>query len=546
MLATKIACPKCKVVLKPSKPLPVGQQINCPQCGALFAVSSQDIQARSAGPHPPHRLGGTYAEDNEGARLGANPALADVPASPMIGPRRQRGRVRSLILVFGSLLLFVAAGVGLAMWCFSALNKASDEERNENAEAAKGNVPPPKKKPKKQSVQEVHEAPLMTLPAADQARVNQAAERGVDYLRKTQDDISGAWPGGRLGHTALPALTLLACGVSKKDPAVRRAAGFIRANYATQNQTYDLALGLLFLDRLNDPVDEKLIQVFAYRLVGGQTGTGGWDYGCPIYTPEEQTQLASVLRRSNNSALLKLEREDFPKLMAADTQGLPGSLQNLPVLRTNVTARDQVLQGVSGDNSNTQFAVLAILASRRHGIPMERTLALIAHRFQTSQTSDGGWGYNYRGGASASMTCSGLLGTAVGLGLTNEMKAKSNRRASIGDPGKIPAVQKGLEYLSKTAVGNPSRRWKDHPMVNLYTLWSTERVAVIFRLKKIGDKDWYPWGAEILVANQKPDGHWEGGQYAGSSPTLDTSLALLFLHRANLAKELTAKLQVGG
>src|SRR5262249_58315493 len=158
---------------------------------------------------------------------------------------------------------------------------------------------------------------------------------------------------------------------------------------------------------------------------------------------------------------------------------------------------------------------------------------------------DGGWGYAYKAGATPSMTCAGLLGTAVGLGLKNEVRGKSGRRARIGDPAKIPAVQKGLEYLSKNALGNPSRRWKDHPMVNLYALWSTERVAVIFRLKKIGDKDWYPWGAEILVANQKPDGHWEGGQYAGSTPTLDTSLALLFLHRANLAKELTAKLQVG-
>jgi hypothetical protein len=432
------------------------------------------------------------------------------------------------------------------MWSFSALNQARDAEPGEKAEGDKEKVVPPKKKPKKQQQDpEAEEAPLLTLPAADQARVKQAAERGIAYLRNTQDDISGAWPGGRLGHTALPALTLLACGVPKNDPAVQRAAANIRVNYAVQNQTYDLALALLFLDRLNDPADEKLIQVFAYRLVGGQTSTGGWDYGCPLYSSEEQKHLASVLKKSNQSAPLKLEREDFPKLMPVDTQGLPATLQNLPVLRTSVTARNQDLQGVSGDNSNTQFAILAVLASRRHGVPLQRTLALIAQRFQTSQTTDGGWGYGYKAGAGPSMTCAGLLGTAVGLGLKNEVRGKSGRRASIGDPAKIPAVQKGLEYLSKNALGNPSRRWKDHPMVNLYTLWSTERVAVIFRLKKIGDKDWYPWGAEILVANQKPDGHWEGGQYAGSSPTLDTSLALLFLHRANLAKELTAKLQVG-
>ena len=36
------------------------------------------------------------------------------------------------------------------------------------------------------------------------------------------------------------------------------------------------------------------------------------------------------------------------------------------------------------DNSNTQFALLALWASRRHSVPAARTLNLITRRFLTS------------------------------------------------------------------------------------------------------------------------------------------------------------------
>jgi hypothetical protein len=79
----------------------------------------------------------------------------------------------------------------------------------------------------------------------------------------------------------------------------------------------------------------------------------------------------------------------------------------------------------------------------------------------------------------------------------------------------------------------------------LYYLWSVERVAVIFNLPKLGGMDWYGWGAEKLIANQKEKGNWEKGQYPHSVSLVDTCFALLFLKRANLAKDLTSKLQLG-
>ena len=39
-------------------------------------------------------------------------------------------------------------------------------------------------------------------------------------------------------------------------------------------------------------------------------------------------------------------------------------------------------------------------------------------------------------------------------------------------------------------------------------------------------------------------GHWKDGAYYGNTPVLDTCFALLFLKQANLAKDLTTKLQL--
>jgi hypothetical protein len=60
----------------------------------------------------------------------------------------------------------------------------------------------------------------------------------------------------------------------------------------------------------------------------------------------------------------------------------------------------------------------------------------------------------------------------------------------------------------------------------------------------MGGKDWYRWGAEILCASQQTSGSWHNGRYNGSDQTLDTCLALLFLRRANLAQDLTRKLEL--
>jgi pimeloyl-ACP methyl ester carboxylesterase len=103
-------------------------------------------------------------------------------------------------------------------------------------------------------------------------------------------------------------------------------------------------------------------------------------------------------------------------------------------------------------------------------------------------------------------------------------------------------------------IGEPSLTQKSFPMENLYYLWSVERVAMLYDLKTIGGKDWYGWGAQVLVVHQRADGGWSAfepndrnllARYPGSdNHTVTACLALLFLRRSNLVHDLTENLRL--
>ena len=94
----------------------------------------------------------------------------------------------------------------------------------------------------------------------------------------------------------------------------------------------------------------------------------------------------------------------------------------------------------------------------------------------------------------------------------------------------------------------PTGLYKDRPKVKdiggLYYLWALERIAVLYDITTLDKKDWYRWGAEILISNQLPDGSWTDGGFPGGekSPTVCTPLAILFLKRANLTPDLSKRL----
>ncbi len=118
-----------------------------------------------------------------------------------------------------------------------------------------------------------------------QKQIDSAIDRGVTFLKGLQNK-DGSWAGFdetkapkglgkgpgpgpgkayRVGPTALVALTLLECGVPRDDPRLVKTANILRnvITWKDMTQTYELALTVLFLDRLGEKKDKLIIQALA-------------------------------------------------------------------------------------------------------------------------------------------------------------------------------------------------------------------------------------------------------------------------------------------
>jgi hypothetical protein len=527
----------------------------------------------------------------------------DRSSSPTPASGKSRRLALTAVVVGG--LLFLGAGPSAGPVEVAAAPVVAGDE-----------APPPVKKAPSKKV-----GRFGSLTVEEQKRVNEAIDRGVAYLRKSQLK-SGSWAKKdqphQMGYAALAGLTLLECGVPPTDAAVKKAYRFVKFNAPNLAATYELSLAVLFLDRLGSSKDRKLIQTLALRLIAGQNSAGGWTYHCPILkTPEEQLLLTYLRQRQHlyvREAVAPTEPDPKakgkpgeavtdpqkktdkksgkpgevvtdpnqkdppdaksppedpkvvdplnPKAKGKDTKGtkgkakekgkklkvppkverirpefLPPKLRELSVIKTGRRVKGRLVPA-NDDNSNTQFAIIALWAARRHYVPMEQTLLLVEERFRSSQHEGGGWAYPYKGGGQTGpMTGVGLIGLAVGHGSSMPPATTKVDAAPLRDE----AIDKGLKALGGY-IGQPGQ--KNPPMQNAYFLWTLERVGVLYNLKTIGGKDWYRWGVEILLSNQRPDGSWDSAHYHGHSPPLDTSMALLFLKRANLTQDLTESLRL--
>jgi hypothetical protein len=254
----------------------------------------------------------------------------------------------------------------------------------------------------------------------------------------------------------------------------------------------------------------------ALRLIAGQLPGGYWTYkNPPITEPQEQKLLEQ--------------------------------------LRTN-TYKPHGVATHYASHSMTQFALLALWVSRRHDIPAQPALLASAAHFHNVQHPSGTWGYGIVQNSKQSVdsnTCAGLIALAMEKGL-HEDKTLPREKIPPLHPRTEEQTAKAFAHLAKVIgrTKNDPRNKKGwtgttfnaSALGDLYFLWCLERVAVIYDLKEIGGKDWYAWGAEVLVESQKADGSWVDKH----GDVLDTCFALLFLTRANLAKDLTQTMRARG
>ncbi len=316
---------------------------------------------------------------------------------------------------------------------------------------------------------------VRTVPAdVTDREVVQAIEQGVAFLKNNQDKARGNWPEHVAqpgGLTALCTLALLNSGVPPSDPAVARALDYLRG-IDKPEMIYSVALRTMVFCQAEPKRDMGLINQNVKYLESVQlkgASKGAWAY-------------------SNRDG--------------------------------------------TGDNSNTQFALLALNEAERVGVKVSPVTWRLAHDYWVNtQRPDGGWGYKPGQESTGSMTCAGVCSVVITSGRisSGHARVEAERIRCCGDSEGSESVNRGLTWMARhfSVLRNPgSGTWL------LYYLYGMERVGRLTGHRLIGNHDWYREGAEVLLRHQDDiSDYWKGAGTVESNPLVGTSFALLFLSK---------------
>ena len=333
--------------------------------------------------------------------------------------------------------------------------------------------------------------PLVTAARAeiDAEQVREGIDRGVEFL-KSQQQGNGSWPewiGQVGGVTALATLALLNSGVEPEDEHVAKALEYLRQ--LKPEKTYVVSLQTMVFAEATPDRDRLLIQrnVDWLEKVQIQNGTNKGAWSYPVGP---------------------------------------------------------------GDNSNSQFALLALHEAERVGVKVSgRTWRLAKAYWEGCQNPDNSWGYRRDESGTGSMTCAGISAMIIVSGAVHQADARAEgdrieccARGGADDD----SIQRALEWLAAnfSVSRNPgaqSQSWL------LYYLYGVERVGRLTARRFIGRHDWYREGADHLLqmrGGTVSRNAWKGVGHAEDDERIATSLALLFLSKGR-RPVLVAKLKHG-
>lgn len=313
----------------------------------------------------------------------------------------------------------------------------------------------------------------------DPQAVREAIDRGVKYLKSVQAP-NGSWseyPGQPGAKGALATLALLSCGVRPDDPSVAASLAHLRT--IRPERTYAISLQTMVFCAAEPKKDLLLIQ----------------------------DNVRFLEQRQNAAGTLK------------GAWGYPEG---------------------PGDNSNSQFALLALYEAERVGANVKQQTWKRAYDYwMSAQLPDGSFSY-MKGEAqlpgTASMTCAGIGALVITSGEVNAGDASVNgdKVQCCGNQADDDAIERAVAWLARNFqvdvnVGERSERWL------MYYLYGVERVGRLTARRFIGDHDWYREGAEFLLRGQNKvgNGFWKRNDNTGveSDEVIATSLALLFLSK---------------
>jgi hypothetical protein len=366
------------------------------------------------------------------------------------------------------------------------------------------------------------EAPPERKQTALGKEVERAIHFGVLYLTGLQHP-NGSWSDveneAKTGTTSLITLALLTAGDSPESPPIRKALEYLRGFGPNQlHSTYAIALQTM---------------VFA-----------------AAEPDRDRLRMAANVKWLTNA-----------QIKPSDPVQWPGSW----------TYSDSK-RGRPGDNSNTQFALVALFAASEVGVAVDPIVWELSHDYwEQSQKKDGSWAYTPDASHStASMTCAGIAGLIMtrqgGLRAPGQEPSKKQSQVKVpktkqgrrnvqrqefldgddirncGNGGSGRNVQAGIDWLtSNFFVGQNfghGQQWK------FYYLYGLERVGRLAGIRFFDRNDWYLLGAQELVHEQQKLGGFWMGALNESEKVLATSFAILFLAKGR-APVLINKLRLG-
>jgi hypothetical protein len=361
--------------------------------------------------------------------------------------------------------------------------------------------------------------------------VTAAIDRAAHWLLARQQP-DGSWnhrqnaPFG-LGPTALATLALLKAGVPPDHPRVERAFRWMRAR--PLDRTYSVAILLMALDAKYSPVSDAF-RTDAVDRQGNQVVETPCAEKISKEDLEWMKQALKFLLDHQGAAALLLPGVENPR--GGQAKGEPGAWR---------------YPGSGFDLSNTQYAILGLLAANRCGLKVPVDAWMDSLRFLLEwQEKDGPpvefranevrgeyrveWterararGFTYaerHGQATGSMTTAGLAGLMV---CQSEVWRSRRFTPELREKTRV-AIRDGLAWMQThyDVTSNP----EGGPTWHYYYLYGLERMGILGRVRFLGTHDWYLDGARYLLAMQGKDGAWGGD-------LLDTCFALLFQKRAS-------------
>jgi hypothetical protein len=385
-----------------------------------------------------------------------------------------------------------------------------------------------------------------------------AIDRGIEYLlgatEKRVDSLEKEFGGkaapasqeNGVGRLALEVYALVVAGVSLDHPVLRRSFQFLEK--MTFTHTYSTAIYAFALDAAIAQIEDDLLMFRSkkvqqrfrddpalgkeYRprlaeaveaIVKSQNDKGGWRYGPDAKDfDNSNVQFAVLALGVGGKRQVPIDTEVWLKVV---DHFVKGQEKNGPEISERLTFKSAEERGQRRDDVKLISKDRDLAKNREKSVEKEKREGNTTVRAPPEEQRVGEEKIEvFQRGWDYENT-GGSNWNMTCAGLSSLLLARDNLR------GKIAGEQKeALDKAIRDGYGWVTGHWS--PTGSYYGIYSIEKAADIGEVVKFGPHDWYEEISSYLVRAQQDDGSWPKGASHGEEPPISTAFALLVLNRA--------------